>query len=218
MSDNLPAKTSAELMGKNEPGSFYHMVPESIQRALEDLDPRFLEMPENELDSILPDKRKVDIYRLRESFWLEHGIATQIHQRMHLKRVYETVCTRPVYNTIIKNQAALALILTPPAEFNVSMKEALSYAITQMRDILAQPHVDDDGKPNPKVMDIKRRVFENLANRVKGMPVQRTETKNLNMNYETTDKQEMRDVLSAAPQSVEEVDAQLRQLEDIEKE
>ena len=66
---------------------------------------------------------------------------------------------------------------------------------------------DKTGRIDPKLADVKRRLIVDLAERVHGMPVQHIEQKSMNVNIDGG----TRDV--SLPDTVEEVDAKIRELE-----
>lgn len=161
------------------------------------------------LHKFAQDPNPVD-NRLRLKFWIEYERAQMDEaSKMNMTSVIGGICTREFfYDSYLTKPERVAWLLCPPTNYMIKVSEALEYAIEEMRDILAIPHITEDvnGKKrvNTALMANKLKIFELMHNIVKGVPVQR----NMNLNVTTTDPS----LMPPSPVSMEELEKQLSEL------
>lgn len=206
---NLPEEISrCPIKDVNNPRSVINITPSSVSNAIRYIPETVFAMGEKELKEHAKPTEIEE--RLRISFWNEYDRAQHTMKAMNLSNVYGGVCSQTHFlKNIVSNSFKLAYILTPPTDYQLRIEEMLNFSLDQVRDILAQPHVFPDGAPNPKMADVKVKIFESLLERVKGAVAQRVESKNLNVNVEAGRSVQKADVIT----SPDEIDKKIRELE-----
>ncbi len=143
--------------------------------------------------------------RLRIAFWREYERAQSTKTMMLLANITSGIVSYQVFKKHFESHATrMAFIITPPQDYDTVIAEMFSIGLEQMRDILVSPHVDEQGKINTRLADVKIRIVESLHSRIKGGVVQRVEQKNLNVNVNKESNQ--------ALQSMEDIDKRLAEL------
>lgn len=146
--------------------------------------------------------------RLRVAFWVEYERAQKTNSKMNMNNVYMGIVTKKYFYTyIVGNSLKLAFMCTPPIEAQIALEELLLFGIEQMRSIMALPHINEKGQVDSKLVHVKQRLFEDIANRRRGQVIQRVEVKSKSMNYNVT---ETRDTKAL---SMEEIESELKELE-----
>jgi len=193
----------------DDPRSFRNLLPEKIVSAALEVPGDVLELTDFRLKEEIGKDNAVTVGRLRESLWFALLSAQRRGQKVNQREIYWGITSASAFSWHLKYPYRVALMLRPPISYDVALKEALNESVEQIRDILVQPHIDPKtGGVDSKLADIKRRLFENLSDRVKGMPIQRTE--NLNVNKEIGIGESFQD---AMPTTAEDIDAKIRELE-----
>lgn len=196
---------------RDNPLSIISLAPMSIERAIMMIPDDVFEMSTNELLRKFRTE-KYDQYteveeKLRISFWKEYERAVDTGRRIDIRALCAGICQERFFlRHMCGNSFRLAYLLTPPNDYVVTIEELLRLGLEQIRDILLQPHVDDKGRPDARMCEVKAKIVERVENRVKGMVAHRVETKNLNLNIE-------------AEQNVKRISGadKLNTLEDIER-
>lgn len=210
MSSNLPEEYRVNpIKDTSNPRSIINLTPSSVSNAIGYIPESIFELGERELKQAAKPTEIEE--RLRYSFWREYDQAQSALRRINLANIYGGVCSQTHFlKNIVSNSFKLAYILTPPLDYEVQMQELLGLGLEQLRDILLQPHVDDNGKPNPKMADVKQKIVESLHLRVKGAVPYRMETKNLNVNVDGSKQGQLS---SKSNISISEIDRELQELE-----
>jgi hypothetical protein len=191
------------LRDKSNPRSMINLLPSNVAQAL-------AVIPEELLLHCEEDIRKLsrpDVLeeRLRIAFWLEYDSSQRNKRQMRMSQVFGGLCSSTYFaKKIITNSFKMAFICTPPSDYRVTIEELLQLGLRQMRDILLLPHIDDNGKPDARVADVKYRIVQDLHNRVHGQVIHRVEMKSTNVNVDATE--------AVLPSSMTDIDAQLKQL------
>lgn len=208
----IEIKAVKDVFGGDAPGSLYSIMPKVVRNAVDKCRLSVFTEPAHALERHLKsEEEKIFVGRARFAFWYEVGYAKRTG-KMQLTRVHAPFCSLPEFKKLLEDPIKISLMLKPPVDWEVAMREQLHYATEKMREILATPDIDPEtGLMDAKLADVKRRIWEHTANVVKGMPAQRIETKNLNLNYETHGSPE--EIRDAIPQTPEEIDARLAELE-----
>lgn len=144
--------------------------------------------------------------RLRHAWHIELTNATKRRLKMNMANIWGGVCSKDYFHKIvINNSFKLAYITRPPFDYRVSLEELLSLGIEQLREILLLPHVNEKGKVDARMADVKAKIVQDIVNRVHGQVIQRVEVKSQNMNVNVEATREV--------ESVEDIDAKIRELE-----
>lgn len=209
MSEIQVTDAAQEYLGDaNDPRSFRNLLPRHFVSAALRIPENILSLSDKQLKNKIPKEGRVNINRLRHALWFALYHAQRVGRKVTMREIYWEITSQARLVTHLDDPYKCALILRPPVSYELSLHEALHESVEQVRDILEADHYDDDGKLDPKIADVKRRLFENLSDRVKGMPVQRTE--NLNVNKDVARGES---VSEALPSNPDDIDKRLAQLE-----
>ena len=182
--------TTPIIWDKSEPKAVVNLIPpgmlRSITAAAEKRPELFQIMDEHSLWKTLGQKQQPTPTdnRCRLNFWLEYErVLNGYTHKMEMTHVYGGICS-PAYFTEIycRNPEKAAWLLTPPASYKTIMEEGLAFGLEQLRKMLSVPDVDEKGRPNTKLMELKAKIVAMLDMRVKGAVTQRIETKAMNLN------------------------------------
>lgn len=174
------------LKDYSNPYSLINLVPPDFKKVIEALPDEYLNMPEDEVEKLFPDPSPT-VSQIRTLFWLEYDRAVECRVKMDLPRVHLGCCTRETFLKLLRTPSALIWILTPPPEYMAQVGELLTYALKQVREILAMPLKNSMGFVDSKMADTKLRAAMMLDMRLKGGYVQRSMqiTQNINENRYT---------------------------------
>lgn len=161
----------------------YEIAPLELQKRMEAIPDDILEKTDKDILNKLRLDDRVILRRLRLALWSEadrvFNAATKLNMR--LSSVYDGLCDRKYFNKkVLGNSFNLAFLCRRPHDYNVLMTELLEYGLHLNREILELDHVDEEGKLNTKLLDIKLKIIENTHNRLKGTPVSRTQVHTIN--------------------------------------
>lgn len=190
-----PKKALAEIMKNPEPerdiytldnpNSVINLVPPYVQDILRAVDPKYLEMEENDLRRVV--KPTAIMNRLRIRFWDEYDYAASMGRNMRMTKVYQGVCHTDYWlKQVCKSPVFFAWISCPPVNYEVAMKDLLDESIRQLRKVITAEIVDTNGKMNTRAAEIFLKAYALVDIKVHGMPILRSENKTLqvNMNHE----------------------------------
>lgn len=191
------------LSAEDHIDEFKSTLPTSILKYYKAIPDEVLNMPEEKLEKHIPGDELTSIQHIRAAFWLEFNRAKTTLKPISLLAVYGGICTKNFFlNHIISNSFKASYIFKPPVAYEVMLDDLLYQGLRSQRQILMMPDRDDKGVFNKDLVKIKTAIIENIHNRVKGLPVSRSEIKNF--------------TISAPPQqklSSEELKAKIRELE-----
>jgi hypothetical protein len=218
MSHKLPeVKPIIAIKDKNNPNSAINIAPQSVSRAIGMIPDEFFELTPHELQEKFRKERQgrytkdTEIEeKLRIAFWREYDRASDYGSMMQIERICSGICHISVFNKAMTNSYRAAYICSPPEDYITTVQELLKIGLDQIRDILLQPHVDEQGRPQPRMADVKMKIVESLTNRVKGMVAHRVETKNLNVNMDADNARPKTEVSHLT--DPDEIDRRLQEL------
>jgi hypothetical protein len=216
MGHGAPPKTLIGFFDKSDPQSLVNMVPESMQRAMMQVNPKFLRQNDNILATWVKPN---DIERrLRFSFWDEYFRAKDQGGPMQISNVFLGICTKEYwYRFILPRPHKVAWLIVPPAEYIVSMREMHDRALSQMRDVLDMDNYVKDAKgrrvPNVRLVAEKIKLFALLDNRVKGAVVQKVQIdqKSQSLHLHATAPEKTKSV-GEVEDEIKKVEEQIRRL------
>ena len=203
----------AEVLGDpNDMHSLFNILPASFIRGAQKLEEKHLAMDEYDLRELMSARHRKILGRLRQSLWLHIHTTTGHRKRVNMKVIIRGITTMYWLYSQLEKPHVVAYLLKPPGNYEVFLNEALHVAVDQIRDILEEPHVDPEtGRVDARMADVKRRLFVDIADRVKGMPIQRTE--NLNVNKEIGVNQSFNEVLPNDVTDIKDIDNKIMELE-----
>lgn len=142
---------------------------------------------------------------LRESFWNEYEKAIVQDRVISSGNIYEGICNRYIWHSVIKDDFKLMYIITPTAKYESRIKVILKEkAVPVLNQILDAPMFDCKGDMNINLAALKVRVIKQLEDRIKGNPVQRIENKEFKLSASVSS-----DNMEDLKKRMEELDAQL---------
>lgn len=195
-----------DLFDREDPRSLYNLLPEPILRRVTAVPTDLLLKTDEELAEMMPHGRfNVLDYRLRQTFWKEYERAAANLVPMNMHNVVAGVVNRSYFTARYMNDAVrVAFMLTPPTDYRVALEETLTTLVDKLRQVADLPVHGEDGKPLYKNIDLILKAFPHVDNRVKGGVTQRLETKSLTVSVQAE---------QSAPESVDEIDLKLKELE-----
>jgi len=159
-------------------------VPELSDHLSLPLQKRVLELSSELINKISFDylKKKAKpnerIELLRAAFWVEYERSCVQDRKVQATNVYDGICNRDQWYDIISNDVRLAYIITPTAKYEARIQIILQEkAVPIVNEILDAPMTTKDGLLDVDIANLKVRVLRQLEYRLKGTPIQRTETK-----------------------------------------
>ncbi len=147
-------------------------------------------------------------FGIRLNFWKEYTWAQKHNIQMRLPDIYRNVCSENYFFNLIKDEKRLAYILCEFPDDAQKRKVGLSLLWNEIVKIINMPVPINlkTGVPEPKIMSLKVDLFKFLYAYEHGQAPQTINqtTKNLNYNIDAT---------PPAPESMEDIDEKIRQLE-----
>lgn len=149
--------------------------------------------------------------RLRLSFWLEYDRAQAACEKMNLSHVYNGVCMRSYfYESYLSKPEKIAWLTCPPASYEVTLKESVTFGLEVMRSILGEDPESYPPGQRIKFKELQAKIFSLLDMREKGAFTQRSEIKQMNLNVSSTDGSVASAMLD---NSMEAIEKKIKELE-----
>jgi hypothetical protein len=180
------------------PQSLVNLLPPYLANPINAIPEQILLMSEDELYKA--GKCGVIESKLRQAFWMEYNHSLIGKKKlMAVSNIFTGICSKAYLRECFNNSFKLAYILRPPANLKVALHEMLEIGLSQIRDILVLPHIDDKGKFDASHAALKLKAMETIMSRLMGGVVQRVEQKNLNVSVDANPK---------------DIEAEIKELED----
>lgn len=205
---------SVDFFTQENPRSLINIVPGKLREAL--LDPSF---PRHWLDieeGVL--KQKVESFvderdsRLRLLFWDEYNAAQDEKRMILMERVFAGACSNAhFYSRVIKDQHKLVWMLTPPAPYEVSMRELLQMSLGRLREILTLPIMMKGGRPDIGLIKEIVKIHALVDNRVQGAVKQTLDINQKSLNIDMKAKGAIE--YDPAEQEITKIDAEIQSLQ-----
>jgi hypothetical protein len=213
---NLPENAlEGTIYDPNNPDSLINIIPERVRPVLmriKDKMPRVLFQTEGELRQYIhPDDRDE---RLRLAFWDEYNHATAHGKMMSLSAFLHGVAAWETWVTVYEpNDKKMMWMFCPPVSYQSAMRNILHRGTERLMEIMSLPILDDQGKPDSKVIVNILRAFQLVDMRVKGAVTQKLQIQQQSLNVHATINQDMPNIHTGLP-----VDTlQLEELEKLER-
>lgn len=132
-----------------------------------------------------------------------------------MHRVMAQICHAKFFNTrFISDPAKLMWMLHPPVGYDLNLKEIHLLSLRCMRAAMALEIVDDNGKPNVKLIEAQMKIFQHIDMRIKGAVIQRIDQRNLNVNMNANASPEVeKEVNRISSMTMEEIETRIKFLE-----
>jgi hypothetical protein len=193
-------------------------LPPWLLKLADDTDEKIWDMPHSELTQAAREILENELgkgsstLRVRMAFWNEYERAQGTREGFQLYNVIGALCSQGRFRKIMQSQPTLtAWLLTPPNSYNVRLLELSMLGEERMKEILTAEAVKPDGKVDSRLAMVQVKLWEVLQDRIYGAVMQKTETKNLNLNAEITPGQQSSQEI--AGMSLEEINARLNALQ-----
>jgi len=112
--------------------------------------------------------------RVRYLFWHEYEAAIFDNRKMSMTNVFSLVCSPSVFRRMFREiPYRAAYLLSRPVAYEHTVKEMLLHGLGKLRGILDLPDMDERGRINTKMLDLKFKIVAMMDLRVNGAPTQR---------------------------------------------
>jgi len=187
--------------------SLINFLSDRLKQAVMDLPDEFLVMTEAQLKG-MAQPTPTD-YALRVSFWREfEKMMWKGSGKIVCASVYAGICSDPYfYQKFITNEAKFAWMIRPMQAYQKEMEAILYRCTERLWELTEITLTDKKGKLDAKAGDLLLKTLIEVSNRVKGMAVQRSEQRNLNVNVVTRSK------ANQGIETMSSIDERIKQLE-----
>lgn len=203
---NEAAFPELEITSVTDPKSVVNLLPMVVSSYIKAIPEEVWLMDEDEIAM----KGRCSEYDslLRHAFWLEYDRAIRSGQKMNPISIYGGIVSKySFFKEVCTNTFRLAYICTPPTDYLTRLDELLTQGLKQYREILMLPNVNAKGVVDSRLVAVKQKIIEDVANRRRGQTVQRLEVKSQNLNVNVDHNS------GRKSQSVEEIQAEIDALE-----
>ncbi len=217
MADEAQLPEASDIWHRTEERALINLVTPSLQARMMEASkakPELFGLDEHELWRVLRGSNSSPNptdNRLRLAFWVEYDRAQQSGEKMQMEYVWAGICTSEYfYRRYLNVPEKVAWLCTPPASYEVTLKESVNFGLKRMRDILDMDPEKEGfyGAARIKFLELQAKVFGMLDMRERGAFTQRSEVKTLNVH--TTDKGVAKALMD---NSVEAMEKRLKELE-----
>lgn len=194
---------------KNNNRSLYSIMPKEARRVFEEMPISLLTMDESHLEPIV--KPTPYMNQLRTAFWQEYDAAQSSDTNMTLKGIQTYMGSSSpsiLLREYVGDAKCLAWILIPPVHYDSLVDEALARGLRRIQQIIDLPMMKPDGEIDHKAIELVMKATAFLDMRRNGMPTQKQEIKQLNVNVTRADMRKL-----GSHTRPEELDRQILELE-----
>ncbi len=187
--------------------SLINFLSDRLRQAVMDLPEDYLVMSEADLRA-KAQPTPTD-YALRVSFWREfEKMMWKGAGKIVCASVYAGICSDPYfYQKFITNEAKFAWMIRPMQVYQKEMEAILYRCTERLWELSEIALVGKNGKLDHKAGELLLKTLIEVSNRVKGMAVQRSEQRNLNVNVVTRSK------ANQGIETMSSIDERIKQLE-----
>lgn len=195
----------------SDPHSIINMVSDRVREAMLKVDGDLVELDEGELRRSC-DPTHTD-YALRVSFWREFDRAVSAQSKIKTRNIFSGICSEQYfYVKVLRNKTKVAWLVRPVQEYKKEMEALLARGTARLWELVDIPLKDANGKVDIKAGELLLRVVAELANRTKGMAVQRIKEERRSMNMHLHGKATQ----SAIPAASDDVESLKRKVAELE--
>jgi hypothetical protein len=205
--ERLELERPRSIVDQADPFSLVNMVSERLKELILLLPEELFLLSERDLKNRF--RPTSTDYALRVSFWREfERAAVRGKGKIQCTAVFAGICSEAYFfNKFITNEAKLAWMVRPLQTYQREMEAILARGTERLWELIEIKIKDGKGKIDPKLADILLKTITVVENRVKGMAVQRTEQKSLNVNLGSGEK------VSRALESMDDIEQRIKLLE-----
>ncbi len=195
------------LRDPNDSFSLIHFLSEKLKGIVTDLPEDLLDMSEAELKA--KAHPTPGDYALRVSFWREfERVMWKGHGKIASASIYAGIVSDSYfYNKFLTNKYKFAWMIRPSQTYQKEMDAILYRCTERLWELIEIPLQNKRGQLDSKAAEVLLKTIAQVENRVKGMAVQRSEKKNLNVNVVTRTK------AVQGSESMDSLDARIKELE-----
>lgn len=212
--DDLPDPTEVpdrpySIRDERDQFSLIHFLSPKLKELVMILPEEYLMNSEAELR--LECKPTPTDYALRVSFWREfEKMMWRGSGRIVCAGVFGGICSELYfYKKFIRNEAKLAWMVRPMQVYQKEMEAILYRGTERLWELMEIPIKNGKGVIDPKKAEILLKTITQVENRVKGMAVQKSESRSMNVNVSSRTK---------ATQSIDTMESLDRRIKQIEVE
>lgn len=127
------------------------------------------------------------VNKLRIAFWDEYERAAREQDYMHFKKVHGGICKAEVCIGLFKSMPVLlAWITSPLAGYLMNRKELNFLSEERMVEIMSVSAVRHDGRLDARAARVQVELYLALQDRIHGPVIEKSETKSVNVNVNST--------------------------------
>ncbi len=168
---------AADIFTRDNPRSVINLLPGDCQAKIfnaASTRPDLFRMAEKPLRKLC--KPTPTDERLRLAFWNEYDRAQTLNSDMRIVHIFAGICSKQYFEQYYLSEPVnVAWMLCTPTNYVIALKEMLVRGQDQLRDILEQDVVDEDGKVDVKLGELILKIYTVVENRLKGTTIQRSE-------------------------------------------
>jgi hypothetical protein len=207
--ENKDPNTAVMEIG-NDSSSLVHYTEGALQKAILELPETVHSLSEKALETaIIPTELD---YLLRSSFSREVARVRINGGCLRARDIYGDYCSKAFfYSKYLKSEKRLAWMIRPMPKYEKFMEAMLYVANKRLWELINVP-LKHHGTYNPKMCAVVLSAYKMIKESVRGAPLQRSETKSLTVNVDTTAQAKVHDM------SMDQLNREIRRLERVVKE
>ena len=194
---------------KESPTSLYNIMPREARATFDNMEVAMLLMDEAHLEKRI--KPTPYLNQVRTAFWKEYDAAQSTQTKMTIKGIQKHIGTYSpsvLLREYLMAPATLSWILIPPTHYDSLVDEALDRGLRRIQQIIDMPMEKPDGTLDHKAAELIMKAVAFLDLRKNGMPMQRSEIKQLSVNVSKGDLKQLGSMKG------EDIDQKIRELEE----
>ena len=177
------------------------LLTEGVRAWFEKVPEHLMDWDEHRLEPYVTDTVRLMRIRLWEVF---DDTIRMNKDQIKAVLIYDGICSKPIFYAALADPHRAAYMLRAPIDYRTRLKDLHTRGLGRLQEILAAPLVSSRGTFDPKTAAVILEAIKFLDIRTHGNPVQRIESKSVNVNIE---KQE-----PELPKSLEELEARIAEL------
>lgn len=182
---SLPPNIIYSVKDKNNPNSLVNICPTALAERISCIPDGYLDMTAEKLEQHYNPTKEDKMMRVAFQMELERSTRTQTPFNM------VNVCggfmyPSTFYKSVITNATRLAYIIKPFPEYMIQLEEMMHLANNRIREILARPAVNEEGKFDHKLAALQQVVWEKVTDRARGSVTKKLEVDSRTVNVNMT--------------------------------
>ncbi len=202
-----PGFPEEEVEQTSDPSKILPFAPPKLRKVLGEHyfeDPHLFEMQEVALEKHLVSGRQYISNlddALRARFWYAYDLAAYNNKEMLVTDLCLGIIDRTIfYNQYIKNRFKMAWMVCKPTDLRFQDLALITAGKRKMSEVLRMEVIDPVTKKiDYKLIALQASIYRNLENRVFGLPTQKIEQKNLNLNAEISTAEMQKELEGKSP-------------------